>query len=66
MTGPKFKAKRSWVTVEYVEDLTGYARWTIYRMAREGRIPAYRDGRSIKFDPAELEAWMSKVPKAAS
>lgn len=59
-------AKHRWVTIEYVEGLTGYRRPTIYRMAREGRIPAVRHGRSIRFDPEVLDRWMAKMPRADS
>ena len=58
--------RRRWVAVDYVESLTGFKPKTIYRMAREGRIPAKRVGRSIRFDPDEIVRWMAKQPKASS
>jgi excisionase family DNA binding protein len=58
--------RSGWKPIGYVQDLTGFARPTLYRMAREGRIPAHRVGRSIRFDPAEIARWMAKQPKASS
>ncbi len=58
--------KRRWVTVAYVQELTGFARPTIYKMAREGRIPAQRIGRSVRFDATEIDRWISKAPKASA
>ncbi len=55
-----------WVTIDYVADLTGFKTKTLYRMAREGRIPAHRVGRSIRFELSELERWMATRPKASS
>jgi excisionase family DNA binding protein len=39
----------------------------IRRLAREGKIPAYRVGRrALKFDPAELKAWLNTRKLEAS
>ncbi len=65
MTNPT-PIRRRWVGVEYVEDVTGFSRWTIYKMARDGRIPAQRKGRSVRFDPDAINAWMSKAPRASA
>ncbi len=29
--------------------------WTVYQMVRDGKLPAIRFGRSIRFDQAQLE-----------
>lgn len=55
-----------WVPVGVISELTSFAPKTLYRMAREGRIPAHRQGRSVKFDIAEVKAWMAKAPRASS
>lgn len=31
---------------------------TVYAMARMGQIPSRRVGRSVRFLPAEIEAWI--------
>jgi excisionase family DNA binding protein len=58
--------RRQWVSIAYVEEFTGLARPTIYRMAREGRIPAFKVGRSTRFDAAELDRWQDKLPRASA
>jgi excisionase family DNA binding protein len=59
-------AKPKWVSVAYVADRTGFSRWTLYEMAREGRIPAHRIGRSVKFVENEIDDWMAKAPRASA
>lgn len=58
--------RRRMETVTYVMALTGYSRPAIYKMAREGRIPAIRHGRSVRFDPDALDRWLTKLPKASA
>lgn len=54
------------VSVTVIQGLTGFAKPTLYRMAREGRIPAIRIGRSIRFDLPAVEKWIAKQPKASA
>lgn len=54
------------VSIAAIADRTGFARPTLYRMAREGRIPAVRVGRSIRFDVAAIDKWLAKLPKAST
>lgn len=58
--------RKQWVSVDHVTELTGFAAKTIYRMARENRIPAQRIGRSVRFDVDEIDRWMAKQPKASA
>lgn len=53
-------------SVHYVVALTGFSKPAIYKMAREGRIPAIRYGRSIRFDPVALDKWLAKLPRASA
>ncbi|MGH9634868.1 MAG: helix-turn-helix domain-containing protein [Candidatus Angelobacter sp.] len=38
---------------------------TIYRLAKQGRIPAFRIGDCVRFDPKHLAAWLRKMQCAA-
>jgi excisionase family DNA binding protein len=33
---------------------------TIYRLAQQGRIPAFRIGSAVRFDPRALASWLRK------
>jgi len=37
---------------------------TVYRLAKEGRLPVFRIGRMLRFDADELEKWIreGRVP----
>lgn len=39
--------------------------WTLYRWAREGRIPAVKLGRSVRFRVAALREWMEQQEREA-
>jgi len=34
---------------------------TIYRLVKEGKIPAVKIGRSVRFDPASIDAFLESV-----
>jgi excisionase family DNA binding protein len=34
---------------------------TIYRLIRDGKLPAMKIGRSIRFDPADIDAFLQTV-----
>lgn len=40
--------------------------WTLYRWAREGRIPAVKLGRSVRFRVASLEEWLRQKEQEAA
>lgn len=48
------------IDAETAAGLLGVNVFTLYRWVREGRVPAIRLGRSIRFRVAALEAWMSE------
>jgi excisionase family DNA binding protein len=67
MTQPKSETMRilerlshvdKFLGVQSVADLFGDSYTTIYRRARSGKMPHLRFGATIKFDPAELAAWI--------
>jgi excisionase family DNA binding protein len=52
------------LTVTEAAQLTGLARRTVYAMAEQGRIPHYRIGGALRFDPVELADWLERQKAA--
>lgn len=48
------------VTIKEIARLLNIAEKTIYRMAAEERIPAYKLGGSWRFSLSEVELWLTK------
>lgn len=48
------------LTVYEVADLLGKSREWVYRQADVGNLPVIRVGRSIRFDPTEIAAWLDE------
>ena len=42
------------IDVDAVAEAFGRSRWSIYRLAREGKIPSVRLGRSVLFEPEAI------------
>jgi len=38
--------------------LLGVHKLTIYRLVQQGRIPAFRIGTAVRFDPRRIAAWL--------
>ncbi len=51
-------ARKGYMNASDVAELLGENIYTIYRRVKRGRMPAVRTGFGIKFDPAELAAWL--------
>ena len=52
-----------------VEEVSNYLRvhpYTVRRLAREGKIPAFKAGGQWRFDTEEIEDWRSNRGKANS
>ncbi len=52
-----------------VEEVSEYLRvhpYTVRRLAREGKIPAFKAGGQWRFDTEEIEDWRSNRGKASS
>jgi len=47
-----------WLKLKEAADHLKMRRSTLYKLANEGRIPAYRAGREWWFDAEELDEWM--------
>lgn len=48
-------------TVRTLADRLAVKPLTIYRLVAEGKLPAVRIGRSIRFDPDRIEAFLASV-----
>jgi len=55
----------TWLTLEEAAKHLKIGKSTIYRLAREGDLPAHRMGRVWRFDARELDEWL-KTGKLAS
>jgi len=53
------------VNVARAAEILGVHPWTLYRWAREGRIPAVRLGRSVRFRVAALREWLEQQEREA-
>lgn len=49
------------LTVDDISILTGWASMTIYRKARQGKIPSVKLGHSLRFEAEEIEKWITKM-----
>lgn len=57
---PYAHTSRTLITADAVAARTGLPKSTVYELARTGRIGgAVRLGRSLRFDPERLEAWLA-------
>ena len=50
----------TWLTLYEAANYLKMGKSTIYKLAREGNIPAHRAGRIWRFDAAELDEWMKQ------
>jgi excisionase family DNA binding protein len=41
-----------------IAESLGVTPWRIYELVRQNRIPHVRLGRSVRFDPAKIAAWI--------
>ena len=50
------------LTAQQAADRLGLTLWAVYHQARIGRIPSRRLGKSLRFLPAELDAFIEQLP----
>lgn len=55
-----------YLTVPQVAERLGLHPESVRKMVREGRLPAFKAGRSWRFDPAEIEAWRKRQQPATA
>lgn len=53
------------LTVDEVSELTGFAPYTVRKMARQGRIPSRKIGQRTRFVLEEVERWITELPRSA-
>lgn len=51
---------RNLLTVEDVGEALGINPFSVYRLVREQRIPVVRIGKLVRFDEADLSAWIDE------
>ena len=59
MKPPDEATARRFLTVAEVAEYFNVGRNTIYRLARKGKIPAFRIGTDWRFDKDAIEKWMT-------
>src|SRR5437763_17194845 len=61
------ESRREALTVQEVADLLGVSDKHIYEMIADGRLPAFRVGRSVRIDPPHIADWPgAKRPSATT
>src|SRR5947209_4620021 len=61
------ESRREALTVQEVAELLGVSDKHIYEMIADGRLPAFRVGRSVRLDPQDVADWLrAKRPVAAN
>jgi excisionase family DNA binding protein len=53
------------VAAAVIAELTGWTRKHIYDLAKRGKIPHYRVGGSVRFDPQKVMGWLAEHEVAA-
>lgn len=51
---------RDTISMDEAVIITGYNKSYLYRLTSEKKIPHYKNGRELRFDPVELNAWMKR------
>jgi excisionase family DNA binding protein len=53
------------ITIREAAELLGLSESTVYRLAREDRIPVVRIGASVRINRRHLETWIESHTEAA-
>jgi len=48
------------LTANELADILNVSRAFLYRLAADGKLPSFRLGSAIRFDPAAVAAWLRK------
>ena len=49
------------MTGDTLANLLGVSKITVFKMAKAGRIPSFRVGTCVRFDPRAVADWLRKV-----
>jgi predicted DNA-binding transcriptional regulator AlpA len=52
------KAPRKLLDINDLEEIYGFKRWTIRTYCSQGKIPFFKIGRRVFFDPVAIDAWL--------
>jgi excisionase family DNA binding protein len=52
------EGNRCAITASEVAEFLSLSRITIYKMAKAGRIPSFRIGAAVRFDPCAIAQWL--------
>ncbi|MEJ2082893.1 MAG: helix-turn-helix domain-containing protein [Acidobacteriota bacterium] len=47
------------ISCEQVSEMLGVSRSSVYRLVRNGKLPTYRIGRALRFDPSDVFAFLT-------
>jgi excisionase family DNA binding protein len=50
------------LTVSELAEILNVSRAFLYRLAASGRVPSFRVGAAVRFDPSSVAAWLRKDP----
>jgi excisionase family DNA binding protein len=48
----------AWLDLDDLEDYLKIPKSTLYRLAREGRLPGHKIGRAWRFSQSEVDEWI--------
>lgn len=65
MSAERYGGTIATIDADTAAELLGVNVFTLYRWVREGRVPAIRLGRSVRFRVAALEAWLLEQEQKA-
>jgi excisionase family DNA binding protein len=49
------------ITADKLAKILGVSKITIFKMAKAGRIPSFRVGTCVRFDPRKVADWVRKM-----
>lgn len=49
------------MTADQLAKLVGISKVTIFKMAKAGRIPSFRVGTCVRFDPRKVADWLRRI-----
>jgi excisionase family DNA binding protein len=56
----ELKARKTALKATEVAKLLNISSTQAYRLAEQGRVPCFRVGTALRFDPGHLAAWLKK------
>ena len=49
------------ITADTLAEMLGVSKITVFKMAKRGRIPSFKIGTCVRFDPRKVADWLRKV-----